>query len=99
MLKDVFLPQESHLSFFPDEYSKQAQIFYMMNKNAIKVIKRDKTAGTQKIKIDFNIVNIKRKTQINLINAVNDWISERRTNSRIEKVFSDSKISEWKISS
>ncbi len=68
-----------------------------MNKNAIKVIKRDKIEGAEKTKIVFNAVKIKRKTQINLVNAVNDWINECRTNSRMEKVFSDSKILEWKI--
>lgn len=72
-----------------------------MNKNTIKVIKRDKIDGNDKINVVFNAVKSEkseRKTRINLINAVNDWINERRTNSRMEKVFSDSKISEWKIS-
>lgn len=49
------------------------------------------------LKITGNVVKNERKVQIDLVNAVNEWISERRTNSRREKVFSDSKISEWKI--
>lgn len=68
-----------------------------MNKNAIKVIKRDKIEAAEKIDIVFDSVKSERKIRINLINAVNDWINERRLNSLREKVFSDSKISEWKI--
>lgn len=68
-----------------------------MNKNAIKIIKRDKIDEVEKINTVYNAVKADRKAQINLVNAVNDWVSERRTNSRREKVFSNNKISEWKV--
>ena len=70
-----------------------------MNKDTIKVVKRNKKDGTEKPQVVINALKVESDIQLNIINVVNDWISERRENSRVEKVFSDSKILGWKIMS
>jgi hypothetical protein len=37
--------------------------------------------------------------QQNMVDVVNNWISERRENRLLEKTFSDESISAWKINS
>ena len=70
-----------------------------MNKNVIKVIKRDKKDGVQKEPVVVEASKVERDGRHKMANLVNNWISERRENSRVEKVFSDSKILGWKITS
>ena len=70
-----------------------------MNKDAIKVVKLNKKDGAKKTQAILNASKVESEIQLNIVNVVNDWISERRENSRVEKVFSDSKILGWKIMS
>ena len=70
-----------------------------MNKDAIKVVKLNKKDGTKKTQAILNASKVESEIQLNIVNVVNKWISERRENSRVEKVFSDSKILGWKIMS
>jgi hypothetical protein len=37
--------------------------------------------------------------QQNMVEVVNNWISERRANRILEKTYSDNEISAWKINS
>ena len=69
-----------------------------MNKDAIKVVKRNKKDWA-KLKIVVNAPKVESDDPLKIANIVNDWISERRENSRVEKVFSDSKILGWEIMS
>jgi len=70
-----------------------------MNKDAIKVVKRNKKDGAKKLKAVVNVPEVESDNQLKIVNVINNWISERRENSRIEKVFSDNKILGWKIMS
>lgn len=70
-----------------------------MNKDAIKVVKLNKKDGAKKPQAILNASKVESEIQLNIVNVVNKWISERRENSRVEKVFSDSKILGWKIMS
>jgi hypothetical protein len=54
-----------------------------MNKVAIKVFKRDKNAVAAKSPIAVNTAKIENDIQLRIVNAVNNWISERRENSRM----------------
>lgn len=67
-----------------------------MKKDEIKVIKRIKSieAKATKIVVSKNENAIRHK----IVSVVNDWISERRENSRIEKLFSESNILAWQSS-
>jgi hypothetical protein len=69
----------------------------IMNKYVIKVVKRDKKDGPKKIAIVLNAAEVERKDRREAVAIVNDWISECRENTRLEKVFSDSKILAWKV--
>lgn len=69
-----------------------------MNKGTIKVVKRNKKDGTGKSQIVVTASKAESNTKLKIANVVNNWISERRDNSRAEKVFSDSEILGWKIS-
>lgn len=66
-----------------------------MNKVAIKIVKK----GVGKTQVVIKASRDERDVQLMMVNVVGNWISERRENSRVEKVFSDSKISAWKIMS
>lgn len=70
-----------------------------MNKDAIKVVKRNKKDGANKPRVVVNAPKAESNIQLKIANVINNWISERRENSRMEKVFSDSEISAWKIMS
>ena len=70
-----------------------------MNKDAIKVVKRNKKDGAEKLKAVVNAPKVETDNQLKIVNVINNWISERRENSRVEKVFSDGKILGWKIMS
>ncbi len=66
-----------------------------MKKDAIKVVKR----GAQRAPVVVPASKIERNNQLKMVHMVDKWISERRENSQAEKVFSDSKILGWKITS
>lgn len=70
-----------------------------MNKEVIKVIKRNKKEGAQKEPVVVSASKVEKDDQHKMTNVVNNWISERRENSKAERVFSDDKISSWKIMS
>lgn len=70
-----------------------------MNKSTIKVLKRNKKDVAETTQVVVNAVKVESDIQLKIVNVVNNWISERRENSRVEKVFSDSKILAWKIMS
>ncbi|HSK72193.1 MAG TPA: hypothetical protein VK892_10890 [Pyrinomonadaceae bacterium] len=70
-----------------------------MNKDKIKVVKRNKKDGAEKPQVIFNAPKVESDTRLKIVTVVNNWISERRENSRAEKVFSDSRISAWKLMS
>lgn len=67
-----------------------------MRKDEIKVIKRIKNEEVEETKIVLTKSenNIRHKID----NVVKDWISERRENSRIERLFSESNILAWQMS-
>ena len=68
-----------------------------MRKDEIKVIKRINTEEVTQTKILINLPKSENNIRHKLGNVVKDWISERRENSRIEKLFSDSNILDWQI--
>jgi hypothetical protein len=68
-----------------------------MIKNVIKVIKRNGKAAAGKPRVSVTAVKVQSDIQLDITNAVSGWISERRENSRIEKLFSDDKILTWKL--
>lgn len=70
-----------------------------MNKDAIKLVKQNKKDGAKKLKAVVNAPKVETDNQLKIVNVINSWISERRENSRAEKVFSDNKILGWKIMS
>lgn len=70
-----------------------------MNKDTIKVLKRNKKDAAEKTQVAVNSAKVESDIQLKIVNVVSDWISERRENSRVEKVFSDSEILAWKIMS
>jgi hypothetical protein len=57
-----------------------------MNKGRVKIIK---PGGKKAAKAKMGLQSAAR-------DAVNNWVSERQENSRLEKVFSEGKIMEWK---
>ena len=69
-----------------------------MRKDEIKVIKRIKISETEQTKATTNLPKSEDKIRHKVSNVVKDWISERRENSRIEKIFSESNILAWQIS-
>lgn len=67
-----------------------------MNKPAIKVVKRSNKSLTEDARIVISTPKFGTSTQLKLVNIVRNWISERRENSRLEKVISHGEISAWK---
>jgi hypothetical protein len=65
-----------------------------MKKDAIKILKRNSEA--EKTQSAADAPKVESETQRTIVNAVKDWISERRENSRAEKDFSDDEILRWK---
>lgn len=66
-----------------------------MNKDAIKIIKRNKKDGAEKARAEVEAPKAESDARHGIVNTVKNWISERRENRREEKVFSDDKISGW----
>ena len=65
----------------------------MIKKAAIKVIKRIKNGEVKVIKIV--VIKSENKIRHKIGTVVNNWISERRENSRIERLFSENNILAW----
>lgn len=70
-----------------------------MNKDAIKIVKRNEKDGTQKEPVAVNALKVEKDDKHKMANMVKNWISERRENSRAEKLFSDGQLSGWKTMS
>lgn len=70
-----------------------------MNKDAIKIVKRNKKDEAQGTPVAAGALKVEKDDRHKMANLVKNWISERRENSRAEKVFSDGKILGWKIMS
>jgi hypothetical protein len=68
-----------------------------MNKDAIKIVKRNKKDGADEVPAVVDALKVEKDDQHKMANLVNNWISERRENSRAEKLFSDGELSGWKI--
>lgn len=68
-----------------------------MNKDSIKVIKRDAKNEEDKPQISANPLKTEHDRHRSMENTIRDWVSERRENNRAEKHFSDGKILAWKI--
>jgi hypothetical protein len=66
-----------------------------MIKRAIKVIKRNEIRLPVRKQIVLTAEKIKRDIQRNVAGVIDQWILERRANSRAERVFSDKNISAW----
>jgi hypothetical protein len=64
-----------------------------MNQHTIKVIKKDLV---KKVKVIIAIPEIANEIHLNTVDVINNWISERRENNRLEKVFSAASILAWK---
>lgn len=69
-----------------------------MRKNQVRVIKGINNGLTEQIKTEAHLPKNESDIRFKLGNVVKNWISERRENSRIEKLFSESNILAWKIS-
>lgn len=67
--------------------------FKVIKKTAIKVIKRIKNGEVKVIKIV--VIKSENKIRHKIGTVVNNWISERRENSRIERLFSENNILAW----
>ena len=70
-----------------------------MSKLTVKILKRNKKGGVKKAQVKAMSAKAESDIQPNLVSVINKWISERRENSRVEKIFSDNKILAWKIAS
>ena len=71
-----------------------------MIKRAIKVIKRDEIRLPTRKPIVVTAEKAKRDIHRETVHVIDQWILERRKNSRAERVFSDKNISAWeKLSS
>ncbi|HEX8735644.1 MAG TPA: hypothetical protein VF721_10000 [Pyrinomonadaceae bacterium] len=66
-----------------------------MNKDAIKIVKRNKKDEPKKTEAAVETPKDESDAQHGIVNTVKNWISERRENSRSEKVYSDEKILDW----
>jgi hypothetical protein len=69
-----------------------------MRKDGIKIIKRINIGIVEKVKSPHEVKRIECEIRINQVKVVKEWVSERNENSRIEKLFSDNNILNWKIS-
>lgn len=68
-----------------------------MNKYVIKVINRGNKAGAKQTVVVLDAAKIEHRDGREAAGIINDWISESRENSRVERLFSDNKISARKI--
>jgi len=64
-----------------------------MYQHTIKVIKKDLV---KKVKVIIAIPEIANEIHLNTVDVINNWISERHENNRLEKVFSATRILAWK---
>jgi len=64
-----------------------------MYQHTIRVIKKDLV---KKVKVIIAIPEIANEIHLNTVDVINNWISERRENNRLEKVFSAARILAWK---
>jgi hypothetical protein len=93
-LRGGFFLKESHPSVF--QQYLQVERSKIMNKDAIKIVKRNEKDETQKEPVVPDALKVEKDDQLKMANEVNNWISERRENSRAEKLFSDGELSGWK---
>lgn len=68
-----------------------------MNKDAVKVLKRDEITEARKTPAALNTDELESDNQRKMGKTVNSWITERRKNRQTEKTFSDSLLLAWKI--
>ena len=64
-----------------------------MYKRTIKVIKK---GVVEKVKVIVAIPEIANEIHLNTVDVIDNWIRERRANSRLEKIFSAASILAWK---
>ena len=64
-----------------------------MYQRTIKVIKKDLV---EKVKVIIAIPEIASEIHLNTVDVINNWISERRENNRLDKVFSAARILAWR---
>ena len=64
-----------------------------MYQRTIKVIKKDLV---EKVKVIIAIPEIANEIHLNTVDVINNWISERRENNRLDKVFSAARILAWR---
>jgi hypothetical protein len=67
-----------------------------MYKRSIRIIKRNKVAALKEIRV-VSSAKAAIGVQHERADSINSWISERRENARLERVFSDTKILAWKM--
>jgi hypothetical protein len=67
-----------------------------MYKSPIRVIKRNNIAASAKVPV-VSVANAARIVRHKRVASVNNWITESRENTRLEKAFSESKILGWKM--
>jgi hypothetical protein len=68
-----------------------------MNNDAIRVVKPDKEVGAPKTRVDLDPAKIESDVHQKLVDTVENWISERRENSRLEKFFRQTEFQRGKI--
>jgi hypothetical protein len=66
-----------------------------MIKRAIKVIKRNEIRLPVRKQIVVTAEKIERDIQRDTASVIDQWIVERRANSRAERIFSNKNISTW----
>lgn len=90
VLKDGFPLIKAVLRFFYLIVNQPG--VHIMNKDTIKIIKRNKKDETEKIEAVVVTPKAESDTQRGIVNTVKNWISERRENSLAEKVFRERKF-------
>ena len=66
-----------------------------MKKTGIKIIKRINAAASR-TKVEAVVEKTVDESRLQLGKIVQNWISERRENSRLERIFTDNRIVAWK---
>lgn len=66
-----------------------------MNKNIVKILKRDNIGRAESSPIPVVSANSKTDIQLRVADTVGNWISERRANSQAEVAASVSRIAAW----
>ena len=70
-----------------------------MRKTEEIVVRQNREDGTKKTKDGGIGLKAEIDLHQNIVDAVNDWISESRENRRAEKAFSAERISAWRLMS